>query len=490
MIIQLNVLLRTGLRSLTAWLPVVFLMSSLGFVTGCADDDDDDDEPPTTTRPDPNPLRNPYFGDLHVHTARSLDAGLQGIVTTPADAYKYAQGEEHELGSSQTVMIGKPLDFAAVTDHAEYFGNFSLCYDQETIDGVPNPIYDNEEYNPISCNYLRADQGTQEANIVFALTFALSWLPEEGVILPGTGNAGYCFDDELQALLGIGPEDDACWHETTNYWNEAQEAANDANDPGFFTAFKAYEWTGGPLSANLHRNVIFGGDAVPERPYSYFEAPRREQIWAALEGEECLPEQDDPEKCQVLIIPHNSNLSQGRMFETVMPAAAGLRDVPIDTDYAEQMADYERLVEVMQHKGQSECVTADGVLGGKLDPPVLINRVSNDELCNFEIVNWATLAGELFDGTQKPQDFVRDALKVGMTLLEDENVGVNPFKYGLIASTDTHQSAPGMVNEATHPGHGGGGALFEDGEDCDPDDPASCEPSEPSEPPETLKGLV
>jgi hypothetical protein len=516
MIVQLHTRLRRNPRMLARWLPTAVVLLTLGFISGCSDNaggggsevppssaeraaaKGGSQVPPTSPeRPAANPLRNPYFGDLHVHTARSLDAGLQGVVTTPADAYQYAKGEDHQLTGDRTVKIGRPLDFAAVTDHAEYFGNFSLCYDQETLQasGQPNPIYPlGEPYDPISCDYLRAEQGTPEANIVFALTFALSWLPEEGVILPSAGNAGYCFDDDLQAALGLDQGtnddddrgDDACWYESTNFWNEAQEAANAANEPGFFTAFKAYEWTGGALSANLHRNVIFGGDTVPERPYSYFEAPRRELLWAALNGEECLPEQDDPEKCQVLIIPHNSNLSQGRMFETVMPGP-GRNDVPIDTDYATNLGDYERLVEIIQHKGQSECVTADGVLEGRLDPPELINRVSNDELCNFEIVNWATLAGELFDGTQKPQDFVRDALKVGMTLLEDETVGVNPFKYGIIGSTDTHQSAPGMVNEATHPGHGGGGALFEDGDGCDPDDPATCEPAQPSDEP---KGLL
>ncbi len=442
-------------------------------------------KPPQGPKPPPSekPAKNPYFGDLHVHTARSLDAGLQGVLTTPAQAYEYAKGAPLAIqGGQRIVQLARPLDFAAVTDHAEYFGNFALCNAEQLLDTEDNlqtnPIYDNtEDYTLINCPGLRAPAGSPANLVNFALTFALSWLPESSIIPQlRTGNAPYCFDPDLQDILGLDSDDDACQFATTDFWDEAQEAAENANDPGRFTAFKAWEWTGGPLSANLHRNIIFRNENVPERPISYFEAPFRGDIWKQLGDAGCQPDEGD---CQVVVIPHNSNLSQGRMFETVKPKVNFLGQVsyePMDEAYASQMADYERLVEVMQHKGQSECVTAKNVISEKLDADQL-RRLSTDEGCDFEIVNWATLAGEAFNGTPKPQDFIRDGLKEGVRLIDSDTSrncdpedgdfcgpGLNPFKYGLIASTDTHQGTPGMVDERIHPGHGGGGALFE-GED-------------------------
>ena len=422
----------------------MLLLISLALVSACQwSEDDDDDDVPDREPPAANALRNPYFGDLHVHTTRSLDAGLQGMLRTPDEAYEYALGGELTL-NNMPVTLEVPLDFAAVTDHAEYFGNFSLC-NEETIGGETNPIYDMsaDEIGPVNCPGMRADPGTPENNQTFAATFALSWLPDSGV-LKGH-NAEYCFNSELQVLLGLDPGDgdevndgdDACYDQSINFWEEMQQAANAANDPGFFTAFNAYEWTGGPLSANLHRNVIFRSEDVIDLPVGYFEATTRGEIWDQLEAGGCKPDEGD---CQVLIIPHNSNLSQGRMFETTMPVGIG-DPVPMDADYAAKLGDYERLVEIIQHKGQSECITTAKLIEAQLDPPELVARASSDEACDYEIVNWATLAGEGFNGTPKPQDFVRDALKVGLTLIDD--VGLNPYKYGIIGSTDTHQAAPG-----------------------------------------------
>jgi hypothetical protein len=491
---------------------------------------------------DYNPLRNPYFGDTHVHTSRSLDARLQGEFATQADAYVYAKGGPLEMkeGLESPIYIEKPLDFTAVTDHAEYFGEWDICNDR----GGPGVLPPNPAYLAPACVGLRAPPGSTLNNVAFAIVFATSWLPEARV-----RRVGFCTDCEVLDFWGVfdangitewpcpteedpdamcsecpaGDDElgqdafadfadenglDACFSESLSTWQEAVGAADDANDPCKFTALPAYEWTGGALSANLHRNVIFRGSldgesslgVVPTRPYSLYEAPYREDLWDLLNGDGC--DSGDPEAdCQVLIITHNANLSQGRMYEvTDRKRRKGFLPPytyeTMDTEYGLKFVNYERLTEVVQHKGQSECLSNDY--------PTLVptgqdvSRASDDEFCNFEIVPWATLAGTFFNGGPKPQDFVRDAYKVGLQMavtrpwstnamgelvcLDENGEKVDPpdcgpafniHKMGIVGSTDTHRGAPGYTAEAPFvdragnlrawQGHGGGGALFASG---------------------------
>jgi len=359
--------------------------------------------------------RRPLFGDLHVHTRLSLDANLQGTRLSPADAYRFAKGETvgiqpHAADGTplRTLSLARPLDFAAVTDHAEFLG---------TVNGCTTP--GSAVYEADDCVMYRE---SPDAAFLW-LNFGLA-VSQEDVAYP-----------ELCGVDGT-----LCRASHLAAWDEIQEAAAAADDPTAactFTSLIGYEWSGAPGTKNLHRNVIFAGDTVPEAPVSYFDEAWPEGLWARLRAE-CVPS----DGCDVLAIPHNSNLSSGLMFE------AKKRDgSPIDRAFAEQQAAMEPLVEIMQHKGDSECLPGTAIA---------------DEYCAFEKLPYNTLASAnlMSEAAPSPQDFVRDALLRGMGFFE--TLGVNPWKFGIMASTDTHLGTPGAVEEKTYPGHGGAGAAARD----------------------------
>lgn len=371
-----------------------------------------------------NPLREPFFGDLHVHTALSFDAATWGTRARPADAYRFARGEA--LGLSpyddagrplRTVTLARPLDFAAVTDHSEFLAETSLCTTPSS------PVY-----NSRTCREQR------ETRFVAALDYALP-LSSMSPVRPAL-----CRDDDGTCARALGAA-----------WAEVQRAAEDAYDRTSacrFTSFVGYEWTGSPGANNLHRNVIFRDRRVPATPTSYIDAPTPDRLWRALERD-CVNAGDG---CEVLAIPHNSNQSAGLMFNPVTEERA-----PYDAAFARRRATLEPLVEIYQHKGSSECIAgAASVLA------------SEDEACAFEqltsrpcvgandppgctprcsVAGGLGLAGDCVE----PGDFVRPALRRG--LAEYLRTGADPFHLGFIASTDTHNAAAGMVDEARFPGH-------------------------------------
>ncbi len=382
-------------------------------------------EEPTPFVPEPfprcadrDPLRRPYFGDLHVHTSFSLDANLQGTRLGPADAYRFARGEavqiqpydENGVGQ-RTIQLERPLDFAAVTDHAEFLGTIGAC---------TNP--DSEAYGTSQCGSFRN-------------TPDIAFLSLNALLTQAQGSA------EPPQLCGVdgvaceAPERDA-WEET----RDAAEAAYDRTDACTFTSFVGYEWSGNPTlnARNLHRNVIFRNHVVPDVPIGYFDESFPEGLWEALH-DRCL---DRGNGCDVLTIPHNSNLSGGRMFEPIDRAGQ-----PFSAAYAAERHAMEPLVEVFQHKGDSECMPGTS---------------AGDELCGFEKLPYDGLSGANLDitGTPTPQDFVRYALGEG--LVHDAALGTNPFEYGMIAGTDTHIAAAGNVDETAFVGHGGAGQSNRD----------------------------
>lgn len=360
--------------------------------------------------------RMPLFGDLHVHTRLSLDANLQGTRLGPADAYRFARGEEVGLqpytadGTAlRHLKLERPLDFAAVTDHGEFLGVVNVC----TTPGAPG-------YDAAECVDFR--ESPDRAFVMLNVYVAAA---QDAVTYPGL-----CGDD---GALCREPAEDA-WSEI----REAAAAANDDSDACAFTSLVGYEWSGAPSTYNLHRNVLFASDVVPPAPITYFDEPWADGLWARLTAE-C---KGSGAGCDVLAIPHNSNLSSGLMFE------AHKRDgSPIDRAFAEAQAAMEPLVEVMQHKGDSEC---------------LPGTTSADEQCAFEKVPYNSLgaAGLMLETDKNPRDFVRDALLRGLEL--GQTLGVNPWRFGFIASTDTHLGTPGAVSELTYPGHGGAGAAARD----------------------------
>jgi hypothetical protein len=354
---------------------------------------------------DRNPRRNLYWGDLHVHTAYSFDAWISEVRTDPAGAYRFARGEEvagHQLP--------RPLDFAAVTDHAEYLAE---------VDGCTTP--GSAVYTTDRCvGYRAATNGS---------------LAQFGLGLDGEDAAR--FED----LCGPGALD--CDAAAAAVWSRVQDAAEQAYDRSAaceFTSLVAYEWSGSRELSNLHRNVIFRTRDVPPLPISHFEAPTAHELWTRLQTQ-C---RDQLPGCDVLAIPHNSNWSNGNLF--IPEAPAGTAPAAL----ARLRADLEPLIEVYQHKGDSECMNGIGGLG---EP---------DEYCDFEKLRTGDVEdcgdgtgtrGMLAMGCVSSLDFLRGVLIKG--LQEEKNLGINPYRLGVIASTDTHNGTPGMVEEPRYAGHFG-----------------------------------
>ncbi len=380
-------------------------------------DDDASTQPPTdggASKPHCarfSPEREAFFGDLHVHTALSLDANLQGTRLRPVEAYRFARGERVGLPPyddsgkpARTLQLERPLDFVALSDHAEFLGFVNTCQ-TEGADG-----YDSDE-----CKSYR--ESPDAAFYAFnARVAAAQGMASYGP--PCTADNNYCNAAAMAA------------------WNEVKSAAkaqNDTSDQCQFSTFVAYEWSASPGLLNLHRNVIFGSDQVPALPFSYLDGNQEQELWSALE-KDCLTK----DGCDVLTIPHNSNLSSGLMFE---PLDANGK--PIDSAYAKKRAAFEPLVEIIQHKGASECMPEMG----------------NDEECSFELMPYASLLGAQTGSapeTLVPADFVRHAL--GQGLLLEKSLGANPFAYGFVGGTDTHLALPGGVDEWNFEGHGGAGS--------------------------------
>lgn len=362
-----------------------------------------------------NPSRNAYFGDLHVHTALSLDAVKQGTVTGPGDAYRYARGgaisippygdEGETLSMAQ---IARPLDFAGVTDHAELLGETRIC-------NTPGM----EGYWSLTCIGLRLLPDIVAQYILYTASNA--------------ERMGFCGEDgSLCREAATGP-----WQEII----EAAEAAYDRSGECAFTSFVAYEWTaanfpgGSTQIANLHRNVIFRNGDVPELPGSFIESPSAPALWEQLDNG-C---RRGGGSCDAVVIPHNSNISLGLMFQTLQPEGE-----MISSEDARRRQSYETLAEIIQHKGASECFFGPG---------------GTDELCDFEQLPWNSFSGNSYESMAKPiapdAGYLREVLKEGLNI--EQNLGVNPFKFGFIGSTDTHRSLAGGAEERGYQGHGGAG---------------------------------
>ena len=211
--------------------------------------------------------------------------------------------------------------------------------------------------------------------------------------------------------------------------------------PASFTSFVGYEYTGNVNISNNHRNVFFRNADVPELPPSFFETPDEQPLWAELK-ETCLDAEGD---CDVIAIPHNTNWSSGNMFVLEYPEGMTLEE---QTELAALRAQMEPLIEIYQHKGDTECKNGFGT-------------TSDDPLCDFEKL-WpepkdcgdeAGTGGFLPGGCRSEYDYLRNILNLGIQ--EEERLGVNPYKLGVLAATDTHNGIPGRVEEYEFPGHVG-----------------------------------
>jgi len=413
-----------------------------------------------------NPLRQPFFGETHVHTGYSVDAVILDDRNEPRDAYRFATGlpigiAPYDMNGAATrsVQLRRPLDFAAVTDHSEGFGTENICLDLTDNPNVPlvnNPSMPPSTpgvpptipgYNSTECTSLRSDIGKFLPGYVpntFLNILLPSVLSYPGKTLPMCANG--------TDITG-NSDDTYCRAQSSVIWQAEQDAAEEFYDRTAtcaFTTFVGYEWTGTPavtgLGNNLHRNVIFRNAKVPVLPISYINQSTSEGLWAALQSQ-CLDgtnvvSNTDGTACDVLAIPHNSNVSGGLMFEAKTNVAGhGATGSPVPYtagDAATQKA-FEPLVEIFQHKGDSEC--RPGV-------------DTTDELCGFEKVNRTLLFSQTIPSQVFPSlSFVRNGLKEG--LRQEELLGVNPYQMGFVGGTDSHNATPSQVDEDNWQGHVG-----------------------------------
>jgi len=324
----------------------------------------------------PNPQRNVYFGEMHVHTGWSFDAFTNGSKTTPSDAYAWAQGREiTNSGFGGKIQIETPLDFYMVSDHAEYMGVFNQMANPES---------------PLSKTELAKGVTSPDPNVRLQ-TFA-------GILRDMS-------DGKRDPMLS----DPAL---ASSVWAQIVKAADENYQPGKFTTFAGFEWTSNPDKRNLHRVVVFRDTAkLPDLVLSALDSNDPETLWQWM-GEQRA------KGSMLLAIPHNGNASDGRMFELVK-----FDGKPIDAAYAATRAANEPLYEITQIKGTSETFPA-------LSP--------DDEFANFELWDY-TLSADAERPTKHKGSYARQALLDGMA--ESVKGNGNPFKYGFIGDSDTHNAA-------------------------------------------------
>jgi len=389
---------------------------------------------------DREPLKKAYYGDLHIHTALSSDAYSDGTRVFPADALAFARGEAIELPgvdaqtSGGSVQLERPLDFAAVTDHSEALGEGYICREEGAFSG----------YGTKACERYRSGG-------------------DAGVRVFGVPRAGMR-PRRVSSVCGAGDED--CHAAARIVWQKiiaASEAAYDKTSGCAFTSFVGYEYTRSPSGMHMHRNTIFKNTSVPDLPANYIDQPTLPALLSKLESE-C---RQGLGPCDVISIPHNSNISSGNGFNRL--SLQGFSDEAQQAHRLQRRA-FDRLMEITQHKGASEC------LNGVTD---ILGDV--DELCDVEAIRRIGLKERAFDLTSwipsvfnktirectledidpkdnlykgpcvASHDFARGAWLSG--LQDGEIYGVNPFEMGVIGSTDTHIGTSGNTSEHDYPGH-------------------------------------
>ncbi|MBL6699182.1 MAG: DUF3604 domain-containing protein [Luminiphilus sp.] len=323
-----------------------------------------------------------YFGDTHLHTSFSPDAGMAGTKVGPNDAYRFVLGETVTSSTGQAATISRPLDFVVIADHAENLGLADAIANSDP--GLLSDPFGKELYDLVI-----AGKGVDAFN---ALVQKMAKGAEAKI--------------KSESML-------------RNAWTKIMELADQYNDPGEFTAFIGYEWTSQPSGNNLHRVVVFRGDKAsvdPVLPFSLFDSENAEDLWDYMAAYE------KDTGGQVLAIPHNGNLSSGMMFAPQYQTDGKA----IDKSYAEMRSRWEPIMEVTQSKGTSEAHPF-------LSP--------DDEFADFEIVDTTNLGGTAQRTTDMIQyEYARSALKMGLEF--EESLGANPFKFGMVGSTDSHAGLP------------------------------------------------
>ena len=332
---------------------------------------------------------NVYWGETHLHTGLSLDAGLFGNILGHADAYRLARGEEITASTGLPVKLSRPLDWLVITDHSDMMG---IATDIQR--GAPNilRIPKGKEWAE---GFQKGGQAAGEAAFDLITHFAQMMVPEELVAQYSPGSKVY---DDL--------------------WKDITETADEFNEPGRFTALIGFEWTSVPKGFNLHRNVILrdGGERARQVLPLTTQPPLGTQD--PLDLYKWLENYEANTGGQALAIAHNGNLSNGWMFPTRKTYAGG----KVDRNYVEQRAKWEPLYEVTQIKG-------DGETHRYLSP--------TDEFADFETLDKGNLdITELKSDDMLQREYAREALKNGLVL--ETKLGTNPYKFGMVGATDSH----------------------------------------------------
>jgi hypothetical protein len=321
-----------------------------------------------------------YWGNQHVHTSISVDAGAIGCIVDDEAGYRFSRGEEITTSTGQRIKLSRPMDWVVISDHAEAYGGIV-----ELLKGNPTLLAD----PTLRRWHDMIKAGGKDA-------FAAAW-----EIIRANAEKKVPAPWRDRAVIG-------------SAWEHHVKITEKYNEPGRFTAFHGYEWTSMPGGDNLHRNVVFrdGADkALQTLPFSALDSENPEDLWKVLAAYE------EKTGGRALAIPHNPNISGGRMFALV--DATGN---PFTATYAEARARWEVLLEVVQTKGQSESAPF-------LSP--------TDEFANFELWDKMNLAGlKLHQDAFFKSEYAREALKNGLKL--EQELGANPFKFGLVGGTDQH----------------------------------------------------
>ncbi|MGI9537391.1 MAG: DUF3604 domain-containing protein [Desulfocapsaceae bacterium] len=330
-----------------------------------------------------------YWGDTHVHTGLSLDAGLFGNILGHADAYRFALGEEVVSSTGLPVKLSRPLDWIVITDHSDMMG---IATDIQK--GTPNvmAVPKGREWAE---GFQKGGEAAGKAAFDLITNFSQMTIPEELVKQYSPGSSVY-----------------------NSLWDDITRTADEYNDPGSFTALIGFEWTSVPKGFNLHRNVIMRDDGVRARMVIPLTTQPPIGTQNPLDLYKWLDEYQAKTGGQAFAIAHNGNLSNGWMFPMEATYAGGT----VDQSYVEQRAKWEPLYEITQIKGDGET------------HPFLS---TTDEFADYETLDAGNLdLTELKKDDMLQREYAREALKNGFVL--EEKLGTNPYKFGLVGATDTH----------------------------------------------------
>ena len=380
-------------KTMNQQISFIFVFFLLCF--GCTSESSYEETTPLTTKinmertANYNEAKNAYFGDFHIHTSWSFDAFIYNVRTSPDDAYRFGKGEAIPHVSGQAIQLQRPLDFMAVTDHSEYMGIMMQMKD---------------ENNPLS-----------QLDIAKSIND-----PDPAISKKSFGKIGFSIATNWPYKELIKKDI------IQNTWEKNVAAADRHYQPGKFTTFPAYEWTSSPANffnwpqyaRNMHRNVIFKGGKVSGLPFSSFDSQNPEDLWQWMELQR-------EKGIELIAIPHNANISDGKMF-----APTTNDGDKMDIAYTEARMRNEPVAEVTQIKGTSMAHPA-------LSP--------NDEFADFEIYQYTLGRSEPRVESQPKGSFVREAFKDGLAIAQD--IGGNPFKFGVIGSTDCHNGASNIEED-------------------------------------------